>query len=88
MSRFSRTVMRGKHLRPSGDCEIPSWTMSCGAVRVISLPSKLTCPWRAGVRPEIERSVVDLPAPLEPMSVTHSPSSTASVTPFRASMFP
>ena len=32
----------------------------------------------AGVRPEIERSVVDLPAPLEPMIVTTSPSSTLS----------
>ena len=36
MSRFSRTVIRGKHLRPSGVCEIPSCTMSWGAVRVIS----------------------------------------------------
>ena len=63
--------------------------MSCGGVRVISLPSNRICAaGAAGVRPEIERSVVDLPAPLEPMSVTNSPSSTVSETPFSASMLP
>ena len=36
-----------------------------------------SCPSRGGVMPEIERSVVDLPAPLEPISVTISPSSTS-----------
>jgi len=36
----------------------------------------------------IERSVVDLPAPLEPMSVTISPSRTSIEIPFRASMEP
>jgi hypothetical protein len=45
-------------------------------------------PVRGGVSPEIDRSVVDLPAPLEPISVTHSPSSTASDTPFSAWMLP
>ena len=45
-------------------------------------------PSRGGVRPEIERSVVDLPAPLEPISVTHSPSLTSSEMPFSASMLP
>ena len=38
--------------------------------------------------PEMERSVVDLPAPLEPMSVTISPSRTSSVMPFSASIEP
>ena len=57
-------------------------------VREISLPSKRIEPLRGGVRPEIERSVVDLPAPLEPISVTHSPSSTVSETPFSAWMLP
>ena len=47
--------------------------MSCGGVREISLPRKRIEPLRGGVSPEIERSVVDLPAPLEPMSVTISP---------------
>ena len=43
---------------------------------------------RGGVSAEIERSVVDLPAPLEPISVTHSPSSTSSETPLSAWMLP
>ena len=38
--------------------------------------------------PEIERSVVDLPAPLEPISVTISPSSTFSEMPLIAAMLP
>ena len=45
-------------------------------------------PARGGVSPEIERSVVDLPAPFEPISVTISPSSTSSETPLSASMLP
>ena len=45
-------------------------------------------PVRGGVRPEIERSVVDLPAPFEPISVTTSPSETVSDTPFSASIVP
>src|SRR3954451_3505746 len=45
-------------------------------------------PVRGGVRPEIERSVVDFPAPLEPISVTTSPSSTVSETPLSASIDP
>ena len=62
--------------------------MSCGGMRAISRPSKRIEPARGGVRPEIERSVVDLPAPLEPISVTISPSSTVSETPLSASMLP
>ena len=67
---------------------MPWRTMSCGGVRVMSLPAKRIVPLRAGVRPEIERSVVDLPAPLDPISVTISPSSTVSEMPLRASMLP
>ncbi len=80
--------MRAKHLRPSGDWEIPRRTMSCGGVSPISLPSKEIEPSRGGVSPEIERSVVDLPAPLEPIMVTISPSSTVSEMPFSAWMLP
>jgi hypothetical protein len=80
--------MRGKHRRPSGDCSTPSWTISCGGIRSIEPPWKRMTPMRAGVRPEIERSVVDLPAPLEPMSVTISPSLTSRLMPFSASMLP
>ena len=38
--------------------------------------------------PEIERSVVVLPAPLEPISVTISPSLTSIVMPLSASIAP
>ena len=54
----------------------------------MSSPANVTVPELAGVRPEIERSVVDLPAPLEPISVTTSPSSTVSETPLSASIAP
>ena len=62
--------------------------MSCAGLRVISSPPKRIVPALAGVRPEIERSVVDLPAPFEPISVTISPSSTSSEMPLSASMLP
>ncbi len=55
---------------------------------MISRSLKRIEPWRGGVRPEIERSVVDLPAPFEPIRVTHSPSSTSIEMPLRASMLP
>ncbi len=54
----------------------------------MSSPSKVIRPSRAGVRPEIERRVVDLPAPLQPMSVTISPSSTVIEMPLSASISP
>ena len=41
-----------------------------------------------GTIPEIERSVVDLPAPLAPIRVTISPSWTVSEIPFSASIEP
>ena len=76
--------MRGKSLRPSGDCEMPSFTTSCGGSVVMSWPRKTMRPRRGGLRPLIERSVVDLPAPFAPISVTISPSRTSSETPFSA----
>ncbi len=87
-SRFSRTVMREKHLRPSGDWQMPRRTISCGGRNEISSSARRIEPVRGGVRPETERRVVDLPAPLEPIRVTHSPSSTFSETPFSAWMLP
>jgi len=45
-------------------------------------------PELAGLSPEIDRSVVDLPAPFDPIMVTTSPSLTLSETPFRASIEP
>ena len=80
--------MRWKQRRPSGDCEMPSRTISCAGSVEISSPRKRIEPVRGGVSPEIERSVVDLPAPLEPISVTTSPSSTVSEMPLSASIEP
>jgi hypothetical protein len=62
--------------------------MSAAGIAPISRPSNLIDPSRGGVSPEIERSVVDLPAPLAPISVTISPSLTSSVIPFSASIEP
>jgi hypothetical protein len=45
-------------------------------------------PVRGGTMPEIDRRVVDLPAPLAPMSVTISPSRTVIEMPFSASIDP
>ena len=50
----------------------------------ISLPSKTMLPLFTGISPEIARRVVLFPAPLEPISVMISPSSTLSETSFRA----
>jgi hypothetical protein len=80
--------MRENTWRPSGESEMPLCTISCGGTSPISVPSNLIDPSRGGVSPEIDRRVVDLPAPLEPMSVTTSPSSTVTEMPFRASMLP
>ena len=88
MSRFSSTVIREKIRRPSGLCAIPSPTTSWPWARLMSLPSKVIDPDLACISPEIVRSVVDLPAPLEPISVTIDPSGTFIVRPFTAAMLP
>src|SRR5436309_1591373 len=54
----------------------------------MSSPRNKTRPLRAGVMPEIDRSVVDFPAPLEPIIVTISPASTRSDTPLSAAIEP
>ena len=70
-------VMRWKQCRPSGDCEMPSRTMSWGGgLADLACRRSGSSPAAAASGPEIERSVVDLPAPFEPISVTISPSST------------
>ena len=80
--------MCGNSRRPSGDCEMPMPTISCGGRRVMSLPRNVIVPSRGWLSPLIERSVVDLPAPLAPISVTISPSRTSSEMPFSASIVP
>ena len=43
--------MRWKQWRPSGDWEMPSCTMSCGGMRVMSCPSKRIAPVAGGLEP-------------------------------------
>ena len=80
--------MRGNRRRPSGDWLMPILTMSCGASCVMSSPWNRMKPLRGWLRPLIERSVVDFPAPFAPMSVTISPSWTSSETPLSAWIAP
>ncbi len=82
------TDMPGKIPRPSGAWQMPSATLSCAATRVMSRPSKMILPADNGRTPEIAFKVVVLPAPLAPMSVTISPSSTVNDRPFSAAMRP
>ena len=82
------TVMPGNTPRPSGAWIRPSVTRRCALTRVMSLPSNHTEPDVSGRSPEIARIIVVLPAPLEPSSVTSSPSRTTSETPCSASIRP
>ena len=88
ISRFSSTVMRPNRRRPSGDWATPALTICVAERRVRSSPSNWMVPLRGRSRPEIVFSVVDLPAPFAPSSVTISPSPTASDTPLRAWIAP
>jgi len=88
ISRFSATVRRGKIFRPSGDWTRPSATISCGGSPPMSRPPNRIVPVRARTQPEMVMSVVVLPAPLAPMSVTISPPSTDRLMPCSASMLP
>src|SRR3989454_1956334 len=77
MARFSCTVRWGKTRRPSGQCAIPDFKMVAGSRFWISRPSKTMRPALGRSRPEIARSVDDLPAPLAPIKQTSSPDATA-----------
>ena len=80
--------MRGKSRRPSGDWLMPILTTLWGASSVMSSPWKWIDPSRGWLSPLIERRVVDLPAPFDPISVTTSPSRTSIEMPFSASIDP
>ncbi len=88
ISRFSVTDMRGNSRRPSGLWAIPFATIVCGDAFVMSSPRNVIVPWRGWLRPLIDRSVVDLPAPLAPIRVTISVAPTRSETPFSAWIAP
>ena len=85
---FSRTVRPGNTRRPSGTCATPMRTIARGLRPAIALAVEEIEPERGATRPEIARSVVDFPAPLEPSSATSAPSSIEKVTPRSASISP
>ncbi len=60
---------------------MPSWAIRNDGSPRMSRPSKRIVPARAGVKPMIERTVVVLPMPLRPISVTISPGAIGSETP-------
>ena len=88
ISRFSITDILAKTWRPSGTWTRPEATILWAGVPVISVPSKRMLPERGLMRPEIVWSVVDLPAPFDPMRVTICPSSTRRLMPLTAWMAP
>jgi hypothetical protein len=77
---LSSTEQR-EHLRPSGTCTMPPRTIASGAPPWISAPRNFTWPLRGAMMPEIVFSVVVLPAPLAPSTVTIFPSVTERLTP-------
>ena len=87
-SRFSRTDMFWRIWRPSGTSTTPPLTISKGFLPTMDSPLKRTSPATGFMTPMIVFMVVDLPAPLAPMSVTIFPSGTERLTPFSALMFP
>ena len=75
--------------RPSGTSTMPvAHELVRRPSSASAAPSKRTSPPAAGTRPVMARSVVVLPAPLAPMSVTISPCPSVSETPFSAWIAP
>ncbi len=85
IDRFSSIVSCGA-VPAIGSWKTRATTLArlCSAVRVTSLSSITICPASIGWRPATTFNSVDLPAPLDPMMVTKSPSSSARLTDFRA----
>ena len=63
-------------------------TIFCAGMEVSSSPRSRTVPVRGRSSPEMVLSVVDLPAPLAPIKVTISPSSTSKLMPCSAWIAP
>jgi len=80
--------MRAKIRRPSGDWAIPRRAIRCVGTLSIRFPPKVTVPLSGRTVPSTVRSVVVLPAPFDPISVTISPRATVRETPLSARMFP
>ena len=88
MSRFSVMLMRANTPRPSGTITRPSLTMSQGPRPLMLRPRYSMSPSLAPSMPVMAFIVVVLPAPLEPMSETSSPSCTCMSMPLTAWMPP
>src|SRR5690625_716619 len=86
MARFSSIVMSGA-VPASGSWNTrPMWAARRkSGSRVTSSPSTVTVPVSGGSLPAMTLSIVDFPAPLEPMTVANSPGSSRSEMPWRAS---
>src|SRR6478736_1709115 len=82
-SRFSSTLRLAKMPRSSGHHAMPRSAMRFEDSAIVSAPSKVMDPSRRGTAPMIDLSVVVLPAPLRPSSVTTSPSAISKSTPCR-----
>src|SRR6185503_10738620 len=82
-SRFSSTSRLAKMPRSSGQNATPRRAIEFDGSRMVSLPSKRIEPVRFATMPMIDFSVVVLPAPLRPSSVTTSPSAISKSTPCR-----
>ena len=83
-TRFSNTDMRGNTRRPSGESAMPRATISGVSRRSMRSPSNQISPLSIGCSAMIAFSVLDLPAPLDPISETISPVPISSDTPFSA----
>src|SRR5713226_6414399 len=81
--RFSSTSRLAKMPRSSGQNAIPERAIWSEVRPMSSRSSNRTEPWRWPTMPMMDFSVVVLPAPLRPSSVTTSPGSTANVAPCR-----
>ena len=88
ISRFSWTLICRKTRRPSGTWARPRLTSLWAGTPVMLSPWKVMEPVRAWSRPEMVCKVVVLPAPLAPIRVTISPSSTWKETSLTAWMAP
>src|SRR6476620_4553634 len=82
-SRFSSTLRLENTPRSSGQKATPARAIWSELRLINSSPRKRTEPARWPTMPMIDFSVVVLPAPLRPSSVTTSPSCTSNVTPWR-----
>src|SRR6516225_8808912 len=80
--RFSSTSRLAKIPRSSGHSAMPSRAIRSLVRPISSLPSWRTDPVRWPTMPMIDFSVVVLPAPLRPSSVTTSPTKTSKLAPW------